>query len=66
MYSVQIIMKIFIHFVKNIQKKNINLRKKGAHRMKMQLKIFIELQRTLFRFQKYNTLTTTTTTKKRI
>lgn len=53
MYSVQIIMKIFIHFVKNIQKKNINLRKKGVHRMKMQLKIFIELQRTLFRFQKY-------------
>ncbi len=30
--------------------------------MKMQLKIFIELQRTLFRFQKYNTLAT----KKRI
>lgn len=52
MYSVQITMKIFIHFVKKNKggKTLISEKKEGAHRMKMQLKIFIKLQRTLFRF----------------
>lgn len=52
MYSVQITLKIFIHFVKKKKDgKTINLRRKkneGAHRMKMRLKIFIKLQRTRF------------------
>lgn len=68
MYIVQITMKIFIHFVKKKRKKKVgknNLKKEGVHRMKMQLKIFIKLQRTLFRFQKNNTLTTKNEFKKK-
>lgn len=42
-----------------------NLKKEGVHRMKMQLKIFIKLQRTLFRFQKNNTLMTKNEFKKK-
>lgn len=51
MYSVQITLKIFIHFVKKkkMEKPLISEKKnEGAHRMKMRLKIFIKLQRTLF------------------